>query len=44
LNVVSHIRKQQIETVEQIHTQNTEQPKTEIAYFNFKFLRSRKHL
>jgi len=43
LNVVSHIRKQQkVETVEQANSKNVEQPKTEIAYFDFKFFKVRK--
>ena len=43
LNVVSHIRKQQkVETVEQANSKNVEQPKTETAYFDFKFFKVRK--
>jgi len=42
LNVVSHIRKQQIEVVEQENYQNTEQPKTEMDYFDFKFFKVKK--
>jgi len=41
-NVVSHIRKQQKETIEQTNTQKTEQSKTEITYFDFKFFKVRK--
>jgi hypothetical protein len=42
LNVMSHIRKQQIVSVEQTNSKNTEQPKTENAYFNFKFFKVKK--
>ena len=42
LNVVNHIRKQQIETIEQTNVQNTEQPKMGITYFDFKLFKLKK--